>query len=271
MGTFLTTFFPLSLTILSLIAPTDPLLSSDILIFHHIPKNAGTTVTKLLDKHFEQDDILKLAFYYELDETIISEISNYKFVRGHFFYHQLQTIKAKKIVFLREPVQRTLSEHRFYKKYYPGIRRKNLFKEHFLPEGDPLYTVQNHQCLFLSSLDPRNASIPISAHLKSAKFNLANQFFFVGITEDLERSLKALYFLMGWPEETEIPKLQSTDASSEIYPDNLLEQIRERNWADIELYNYAKDLYSQKLKEIENSTRSQTIAGSRFEDFQPPP
>ena len=76
---------------------------------------------------------------------------------------------------------------------------------------------------------------------------------------------------MGWPEETEIPKLQSTDASSEIYPDNLLEQIRERNWADIELYNYAKDLYSQKLKEIENSTRSQTIAGSRFEDFQPPP
>ena len=130
MNTIPCLFFPLFITFLGLIVPTDSLLSSDILIFHHIPKNAGTTATQLLDKHFEQEDILKLAFYYELDETIISEISNYKFVRGHFFYHQLQQIKAKKIVFLREPVQRTLSEHRFYKKNYPGIRRKNLFKEH---------------------------------------------------------------------------------------------------------------------------------------------
>ncbi len=35
------------------------LFSNEILLFHHIPKNGGTTVTSLLDKQFAKRDICR--------------------------------------------------------------------------------------------------------------------------------------------------------------------------------------------------------------------
>ena len=147
-------------------------------------------------------------FYYEIDALTPEERQQYTFFRGHFFYFQFQNQAAKRITFLRDPVERVLSEHRFWIKCYQN-REEDLYHEHFLPPGDPLFTMQNHQCLFLSSLNPKDSTIPIQKHLESAKVNLANGFFFVGITEDLDNGLKAFYSLMKWPPLNNVPHLQT--------------------------------------------------------------
>lgn len=249
------------MVVLTYASNMEPLFSSENLIFHHIPKCGGTTVTSLLETNFAPQDICRLVFYYELDTLSPQERTKYKFFRGHFFYPQLQDLDAKRITFVRDPVERVLSEHRFWIEFYKG-REEDLFHEHFLPPGDPLFTMQNHQCLFLSSFDPRDPTISIKQHLKSAKANLKNKFFFVGITEDLERGLKALYILMNWPSLQTVPHLLRTRPTGEVFSKKMLEGIRKRNWADIQLYKYASRIYASKLKKINSLPKGKRALGS---------
>ena len=216
-----------------------------LVIFYHIPKNGGTSVYSLLDKQFPTKDICKYYFYHEIHHGMLQTIRHYRFVRGHVFYAQLKNLPAKRITFLREPVARVLSEHRFWLKYVQQGIPDQLYKEHFLPAGDPLDTVTNHQCLFLSSFDPRCPFIPMKQHLKSACYNLKRNFFFVGILEKFEESIAGLYVKMGWQKPTEIPKLNTTTDIVETYPPQVLKQIAARNWADIKLYMFAKKLFKK--------------------------
>lgn len=214
------------------------------LIFYHIPKTGGTTVTSLLNQQFPRSSICPDNFYYELNNRTLSELMNYRFIRGHFFFHsQLLAIpEAKRIVFLRDPVERVLSEQRFFERHYSN-RPDDLYKEHFLPPGPPIQTAKNQQCLFLSSLDPTDPTISDAHHLESAKHNLEHAFFFIGLMEKMNESITKLYNLMGWQLPKNIPKHQITQENPRLRDTPLLQAIAERNWADIELYEFAKALF----------------------------
>lgn len=214
------------------------------LIFYHIPKTGGTTVTSLLNQQFPPHTICPDNFYYEIEQRSFTELMNFRFIRGHFFFHSnlLKIPHTKKIVFLRNPVERVLSEQRFFEAYYlqhPDL----LYKEHFLPPGQPIKTVKNQQCRFLSSLNPLDPMISDAMHLKSAKHNLEHAFFFIGLTEKMDESITRLYSLMGWNPPTTIPKYQATAENPELRDPSLLEAIQQQNWADIELYEFAKNLF----------------------------
>ena len=216
------------------------------LIFVHVPKTGGQSVAALLDPHFARKQILPGYSYSALDKNPIKDPTPYQLVRGHFFYAQLRHLHGKKITFLREPVKRTFSEHRFWCQFKNSPSPNWLSVFHFLPPGDPLYVMSNHQCLFLSSYDPRDPAVTIQQHLDSAMENLANDFWFVGITEDLDNGIRTLFSMLGWAEPLTIPRKNSTKPSSETFPDNIVEQIRQRNWADIQLYEFAKQLYTSR-------------------------
>jgi hypothetical protein len=227
---------------------------SDRIINVHVPKTGGISLRAFFTKLFGHDKVSKFLWYYDLEkytpEERTKKLQNYEVLQGHFFFHQLQHLPGKNITFVREPVSRTLSEYRFFKKLFAGKNSDYYYKVHFLPPGNPLYTVQNHQCLFLSSLDPQDRTISISAHLKSAKSNLANRFFFVGLTEDFDHGVRVLSQLMGWPNAETVPELNTTHGVECDVSPELLEDIRKRNWADIELYAYAKQLYEKKLAQV---------------------
>jgi hypothetical protein len=182
-----------------------------------------------------------------MDNQPKESLQNYKLLRGHFFYAQVRHLQGKKITFLREPLKRTLSEHRFWLRYNCGPHPNVLIRFHFLPPGDPLYVMSNHQCLFLSSFDPRDPTVTIQQHLESAKANLANDFWFVGITEDLDDGMRTLYSMLGWSKPGPIPRKNATQPTKEVFSNELLEEIRQRNWADIELYEFAKQLYTTRF------------------------
>jgi hypothetical protein len=67
----------------------------------------------------------------------------------------------------------------------------------------------------------------------------------------MDESVALFCNLMGWKPPETIPILNATDASESIYPQDVLDSIAERNWADIELYQFAKELFEIEKQKID--------------------
>lgn len=228
-------------------SPLFSLEKEDTVIFYHIPKTAGLSISYLLTQQFDAHRVCPEIWYFQIENQSINYLKQFKLFIGHFFFNSIlkELENTKKIVFLRDPVQRVLSEQRYYQ-YHPENRDAWIYKPHFLPEGEPIYTVSNQQCLFLSSLDRNDLTITPEQHLVSAKQNLLEEFYFVGITEQLEKSLQTLYSLMEWQLPVIIPHKNFTNITLENIDDQLLEEIKQRNLLDIELYEFALHLFNSR-------------------------
>ncbi len=173
-------------------------------------------------------------------------------VSGHLYYYHIKDYVKdfKKVTFLREPVARVLSEHRYV--FERDHRHPSkVLAEHFLPtQGDPLDTAANVACRCLSQLDPLDPSISIEQHLESAKATLLNEFDFVGITEEMEESTTLFYQLLGWKPPEEIATHNTTPVKRSPGPVALLQAIAERNWADIALYQFAREIFALEKERI---------------------
>lgn len=94
-----------------------PLFSSgETLIFYHIPKTGGTTMTFLLNQQFGPENICRDNFYYENEKRSVDDLGRFSFIRGHFFVNSnlKKIVKAKRITILRDPIDRIISEQRFF-------------------------------------------------------------------------------------------------------------------------------------------------------------
>lgn len=223
----------------------------DILIFYHIPKTGGMSVSSVIDAQFSPATICKYGYYYEIEDKQIEELSKSRFIRGHFFFQSpLSDIKyGKAITFLRDPIERVLSEQRYLEQYYinnPEI----VYQNHYLLPGNPTETVSNQYCRFLSGYDRCDMTITDAIHLAKAKYNLENIFFFVGLTEKMEASIWVLHTLMGWEMPKNIPRHNTTRKDRQLEDPALIESIRQRNWADIELYEFAKVLFESRYTQL---------------------
>jgi hypothetical protein len=210
----------------------------DRIITLHIPKTGGMSLHYMLENEydFSQVNTKNGMLYLAQDHWGLLDIEQ-RFNLSHF----------KLITFLRDPVERVLSEHRFilYK-----CKTKKSRVGHRLPlKGDPIDTASNVACLMLSGLDEKDPLIPIETHLMHAKKALAEKFYFIGITERMEESIHLLYSRLGWELPEEIPSFNETNYKEE-WSEEILQGIAERNWADIELYEYALHLYQFQKEQI---------------------
>ncbi len=219
--------------------------TQDRIIFFHIPKSGGVSVSSLLMNEYDLSQISNpnpeniCLYSYGTHSSLFTIQKN------------LEISKFKFITFLRNPIDRILSEHRYC------IRKHNanpdiLIAHNLPPEGDPIETASNNMCKSLSGLDDKNPLIPIEAHLESAKNTLKDKFFFLGITEKMEESIHLLYSKLGWKIPEEIPHFNKTEDIT--FPPDVLQKIAERNWADIELYEYVLGLYDIQKNQISISS-----------------
>lgn len=246
---------------------------SQRVIFYHLPKTAGCTTRYLLETMFDYDKVAQEMFYYELESKKPSDLEHYDLISGHFFFHSnLYYLDGFRVTFLRDPVQRILSEQRFYQKFYKDRQRQKLLSiQHYNPAGEPIETVSNLQVLYLSSLDRHDLSIPIEAHFESAKKNLHEAFDFIGLFEDYKRSVQSLFGALSWPQKEIIPVLQSADSELMVETSELL-GIQERNRYDIMLYEEAKKLYYEKYrKELIEDKKPEQFYSELIIDFKNSP
>jgi len=229
-----------------LILPCALFAKTDRIIYYHIPKNGGTTATTFINNQFDDKDILTRNMQHQIKNISLSELSQYKFIRGHFLFSRFKGLSGKRVTFLREPIARIFSAHRYFHQHF---KKNNIMsRNHIYPLGDPLKVMSNNQCKFLSSLNIYDPTISDKKHLKSAKHNLEHHFFFVGITEDMDNGLPILCSKLGLKTPTIVPRQNTTQKPQHPYPQKLIQKVKERNWADMELYSFAKELYERKYK-----------------------
>ncbi|TCK07258.1 sulfotransferase family 2 domain-containing protein [Marinobacterium mangrovicola] len=209
------------------------------LFFVHIPKTAGTSFRKAAEEYFsfesvcydysldsaETSDLVRKFIYEEKDylglNTALSE-TEILFISGHVpakkYVHLLGA--SQLVTFLRDPVQRVLSEYNHF------LRHKNY-------EGDLPSFYRKPQ--FINRHSKMLHGLPIEA------------LGFIGLTEDYDVSLSQLNALFGTAFQRR--KLnQGREAKDKAYevPDDQLKEMQELNAVDIALYQKVVELYKQR-------------------------
>lgn len=210
------------------------------LVSIHIPKTGGTSFYKILKGQYDEavstslrrvDVQSALKHYGGLIEHLDPKT---KVLHGHFHYKELElgpkedTKQPKIITFLRHPVDRVISNYRFFK---AGLEQPERNPENYKLNkhriGEDLLTYasrlenQNVMCKFLDGIS-------------------LNDLFFVGLLEHFEQDIHELTELMGWT-KIDIPKLNQGTQQAEV-DEALRAQIAALNTKDIDLYKKAKKI-----------------------------
>ncbi|MEM1319711.1 MAG: sulfotransferase family 2 domain-containing protein [Bacteroidota bacterium] len=206
------------------------------LISIHLPKTGGTSFYHILQQVYgeqlsisykRRDLRTTLEQYPSFADSLPQHIS---VLHGHFYYKEIQHLapEARLICWLRDPVQRVISNYRFFKAGLDNPSRnpasyalnKHRRGESLLDYAR-LAENQNRMSSFLDGLD------------------LA-QCFFVGLLENFAADVDRLSKLLDWPEVV-VPQLNQSKNMTSI-DTSTLRQLAEWNAKDCELYDYACSL-----------------------------
>lgn len=199
------------------------LKNDDFLYFLHIQKTAGTTLTSIIDEHFDDESICPDHLWQYLLFTLPRDFSKYRLIRGHFGYgiHRILPKKPVYITMLRNPIELSLSLYEFIcltAENDPYIKKVHWDKEsaflEILNDSEKQITFENTQTRFLSKdlpssfsnqeINEQNKSISSifsssvnSSDLETAKQHIL-QFPFFGLAERFEDSIFLLSYTFCW-------------------------------------------------------------------------
>lgn len=250
--------------------------SQPAVIFLHIPKTAGTTLLRILDRQyppevvhsFGADAHQSVVEYKALDEETRNKI---RLLRGHMAYglHEYLPNAAGYFTVLREPVARVISYYNFIRRtpdhyLYDEVIGKDLSLHALLESGLPLM-MNDAQVRLLSGVwgEPEFGEVSL-AMLETAQQNLADSFIVVGLTEQFDKTLLLLKEKLNWQQDISYQRLNVTrqGVSEKRLPKETVELIKRVNRQDIALYAYAQDLFK------EQCSQQGLLFGSRVRYFQ---
>ncbi|MDJ0689954.1 MAG: sulfotransferase family 2 domain-containing protein [Xenococcaceae cyanobacterium MO_188.B32] len=222
---------------------TRELKMESVFIGVHIPKTAGTTLIKILEKEFgfngfhqttnlQKNADIGIPFIEEMHDN-----SNYKVLFGHHIdektlFHFLNR-NIYLFTFIREPIQRILSQYRFC----IGLaKRQNSQPIDF----DSFYSALQKNLLcnwiisrFPSFLDDNDISLPL--HQKAIK--ILRCFRFICSTEEFDSKVVDLLGEMKVSSENMIIPRANVSGQKNVEMEFDLETIRNDNKEDIALYS----------------------------------
>lgn len=240
-------------------------------IYLHVPKCGGTTLAAAIEGMYPTGATFKISqivrdklgsnwvkvpaaereqYALEVLRAMpMDELRALRLITGHmsFGLHTSLPQGGRYICMLRDPVKLVVSLYR-----YILDLPAHPHKERILAEGLGVgefslsginFTTDNTAVRRIAGI---GESVPFGQcgvmHLQQAKANLDEYFDVVGITEHFDESLLLMKAALGWQKP---PYYVSRNIStSKLGGDQLnekdLERIREQNWLDMELYDYAR-------------------------------
>lgn len=220
-------------------------------IFIHIPKTAGTSINTLLSYQYghrgnfwhttqESWEIAKARFI----EHIRVHPDDCNLVRGHIPYgwDSIAPRNYKYITFLRDPLERSVSQYNFAINHGRGI----WFDELSAFDGleDYLCNVNlighdNYQLRYLSGIGPRKAVARI--HLEQTCGRIKDEQIVVGCLSHMQESIILMSAILGWKKPIFNLRYNLGGQRSRVdIPKSVEAKFRDLNALDYELYDYAR-------------------------------
>jgi hypothetical protein len=238
-------------------------------IFMHLHRSGGTTFLKLLDNIYDASETYTIdgkrfrESAVEFSHLSENEREKYRLVKGHLFwgFHGLCPNETTYITILRHPFDRSISQYRWHLRpdcFYPIPPDWTL--EAFLESGRFIST-DNGMTRFISGKDREDVEYGKCSPemLGLAKTNLERYFIAFGLTEYYDETLILFKKILEWQK---FPFYQRKNVNHQK-PANPGISSREHevllkyNRYDIELYEYARQLFEERIEKEDQSFRDE--------------
>jgi hypothetical protein len=224
--------------------------------FVHIPKTAGHIIKALITLNYDHNKVLSVyGNFPEIMNCLAGNIgkkNNFDLVQGHMPYgahYQLNISDPRYFVFLREPVERMMSDiayalrashHGFHSKFIESDRDPMKLVD--LAKGIHYY--RNNMTNFVSGLYFTREATLTDLHL--AIDNLWKSEV-VGVTSAFEESMLIMAKRLGW-KKVVVERLNTSPGKIEI-TDELRSSASQVLALDIALYAVAQDIADQQIRQ----------------------
>lgn len=236
-----------------------------VVVFIHIPKTGGTTVYHYLRKHFPKNKLLSSSS--RLNKAFLDRPADkrkrWDFLSGHFptgLIHRATPRPCVYFTFFRDPLAKAVSNYNHVlrwkqHRWHGRFTEKKITTEKFLTQHDDIkdFLIDNPATRCFS--DPYSFYDPqpmTPALVEQVKTRLRDQFMFIGLIERstdsiflLSRKLKlplSPYLIRNVTRRPEVPL-------SFLSPE-VIARFKDLNWADYEVYDYAKQRLEQQWSEL---------------------
>jgi hypothetical protein len=228
-------------------------------IFVHIPRTAGTTLHRIIERHYPARRLYSLGPVAQADIQRFNAMEpakrrQYRMIKGHLPFGKPENVEGPVawMTLLRAPLERAVSFFRYVRghpsHYLNTAVDRNMDLATFVSSRKPRM-MDNAQTRMLSGawLDPPFGACT-GELLAKAKDNLEERFDVVGLTEHFDESLLLLRRCFGWrwlnyrrlntsPDRTPVDRLSDTER----------EVLEENNALDCELYRFAEGLFKRRI------------------------
>lgn len=245
-----------------------------IVIFSHILKTGGLTLSHIMSRQYKPHFFTVNQAPFEvqkeirrLQDAVTKPGISIQGISGHigFGVDKLLPFPCTYITLLRDPVERVISN--YYHRRRQGL---DIALEEFLTK-EARFSF-NLQTRFLSGFEfdqqisggwNQDSFFDIdyeylksnftSSYLQNAKNNLCNSFCCIGLTQWFDESLLLFRHALKWKCHNTFyvrTNVGTNKPRIESFSEETLSCIREFNQFDIELYNYAKQLFDVQIESL---------------------
>jgi len=219
----------------------------------HIPKTAGSSLFAVFREVLGLENVRLVDDLRNFGLLQAEYLKNYKLVGGHFIYPQKSLFQKDRysITFLRNPVDRFLSQYFFFRENsFCNVAANNELDEYidFFSKQKCGGVMNVHLWHLTGQI---NTTLSTNELVKLARENLSNMDF-VGISDLFLDSVDLLCYDCKWPNVVEIPVENVTGQRFKIQEidEKIIDRIKELNRIDLEIYEYGLELFNRKKRSI---------------------